>query len=127
MRLCVCLLTGGLLIDRWIGLGEQVGETTNEAGQPPQQLTTQHQTTPPHIHTTHTQVRACSILSGLGFSKAMMAKKTKEFSGGWRMRIALARALFISPTLLLLDEPTNHLGACVVNSTRSRMPALCAA
>lgn len=59
---------------------------------------------------TTAEVRACSILSGLGFSKAMLAKKTKEFSGGWRMRIALARALFISPTLLLLDEPTNHLG-----------------
>ncbi|KAH9325212.1 hypothetical protein KI387_005390, partial [Taxus chinensis] len=53
--------------------------------------------------------RAAEILFGLGFTKKMQAKMTRDFSGGWRMRIALARALFMNPTILLLDEPTNHL------------------
>lgn len=60
------------------------------------------------------ETRASKILDGLGFSPAKQNKKTREFSGGWRMRIALARALFIQPTLLLLDEPTNHLGIFVI-------------
>jgi ATP-binding cassette subfamily F protein 2 len=61
------------------------------------------------------EVRAGKLLHGLGFSKAMSRKATKDMSGGWRMRVSLAEALFVRPTLLLLDEPTNHLDleACV--------------
>ena len=53
--------------------------------------------------------RAASILNGLGFDNAAQARPCGEFSGGWRMRVALAGTLFSNPDLLILDEPSNHL------------------
>ncbi|WP_127075271.1 ABC-F family ATP-binding cassette domain-containing protein [Rhodomicrobium lacus] len=53
--------------------------------------------------------RAARILSGLGFDEAAQQRSCSEFSGGWRMRVALAGALFAAPDILLLDEPTNYL------------------
>ncbi|MEI8145878.1 MAG: ABC-F family ATP-binding cassette domain-containing protein [Alphaproteobacteria bacterium] len=53
--------------------------------------------------------RAASILSGLGFDSSAQARPASDFSGGWRMRVALAALLFAEPDILMLDEPTNYL------------------
>ena len=71
------------------------------------------------------EARASSILKGLGFTQAEQAMPCSAFSGGWRMRVALAGVLFASPDLLLLDEPTNYLdleGALWLESYLAKYP-----
>jgi len=71
------------------------------------------------------EARAAAILAGLGFNPAAQARPSREFSGGWRMRVALAALLFSAPDLLLLDEPTNFLdleGAIWLEGFLARYP-----
>src|SRR5690606_13817951 len=70
--------------------------------------------------------RASEILAGLGFSQDDMQRPMSHFSGGWRMRVALAAALFAQPDMLLLDEPTNYLdleGALWLEARLKKYPA----
>ena len=62
-----------------------------------------------HLGGYEIDARVADVLKGLGFSIADQQRKTEEFSGGWQMRIALAKLLLAVPNLLLMDEPTNHL------------------
>jgi ATP-binding cassette subfamily F protein 3 len=63
-----------------------------------------------HVHDIYTlDSQVGAVLGGLGFTKEDWERRTEEFSGGWQMRIALAKLLLQKPSLLLLDEPTNHL------------------
>ena len=74
------------------------------------------------------EARAASILAGLGFDADHQQRKCHEFSGGWRMRVALAGVLFSAPDLLLLDEPTNYLdieGAIWLENYIRRYPYTC--
>ena len=71
------------------------------------------------------EARASSILKGLGFTQEEQGKPCSAFSGGWRMRVALAGVLFSAPDLLLLDEPTNYLdleGALWLESYVAKYP-----
>lgn len=85
--------------------GEENGEDDDDAGEKLAALYEKLEL----IGSDAAEAQASKILAGLGFTKVMQTRPTKSFSGGWRMRISLARALFVQPTLLLLDEPTNHL------------------
>ena len=68
--------------------------------------------------------RAASILHGLGFDNDAQARPCGEFSGGWRMRVALAGTLFSNPDLLILDEPSNHLD---LEAHALARPSICSA
>ncbi len=71
------------------------------------------------------EARASSILKGLGFDNDQQSRPCSDFSGGWRMRVALAAVLFSQPDLLLLDEPTNYLdleGALWLESYLAKYP-----
>jgi len=61
-----------------------------------------------HLGGYEIDARVADVLKGLGFSLEDQQRKTEEFSGGWQMRIALAKLLLARPNLLLMDEPTNH-------------------
>ncbi len=98
------------LIDTVLAADTELADLTREA----ETATDPHRIADIHARLQEKQAhaapsRAARILAGLGFSEADQQRPCAEFSGGWRMRVALAALLFTQPDLLLLDEPTNHL------------------
>ncbi len=100
----------GSLLDTVLAADAELAALTAEAGTAadPHRIAEIH-TRLADIDAHTAPARAAAILAGLGFDEAAQRRPCAEFSGGWRMRVALAGALFARPDLLLLDEPTNHL------------------
>jgi ATP-binding cassette subfamily F protein 2 len=102
-------------VEKKIQAYESAAEKATEEFGPDSEIVTDLYSRLDELEPTQFKARAGKLLHGLGFDESTVHKKTKDMSGGWRMRVALAQALFAKPTLLLLDEPTNHLDleACV--------------
>jgi len=90
---------------------DQLAHATEDAGGHEKRLERYAEVTErfKHLGGYEIDARVADVLKGLGFSLADQQRKTEEFSGGWQMRIALAKLLLARPNLLLMDEPTNHL------------------
>lgn len=91
---------------------ESIGESLTQDGKNTRSLLERHEFLMNELETSGWHMRSAtaeSVLLGLGFAKDDLHKKTEEFSGGWQMRIALAKVLMQNPDILLLDEPTNYL------------------
>jgi ATP-binding cassette subfamily F protein 3 len=91
---------------------DRLAETTHDDGGDHEQLLERYAEVTDrfkHLGGYEIDAQVADVLKGLGFSLADQQRKTEEFSGGWQMRIALAKLLLARPNLLLMDEPTNHL------------------
>ena len=97
-----------VLLEQQRVLGETESATAEDMEQLVQELSMVYERME-HIGVATAESRAAEILAGLRFTDEMQKATTSSLSGGWRMRVALAGALFIQPDLLMLDEPTNHL------------------